>query len=220
MASTPEGRRGIARVADQVLPALIARLSTTELGELEVREGDWRVRLRRDPASPLKVTRRTSTGGERAAGTARVTGGERSAGSERGSGSDLGATSASAPSRLAVRSPAVGYFTPSPALAVAEPVRAGDVLGHVDVLGVPVDVVAQADGRIGRLYAVAGEAVEYGQELVRLDGVEASAAGMAPATDGDGRVGTGVDRSGVVDLDSTEAATDVGLETEPVALVE
>ena len=30
-----------------LLPALIAKLGATGLGELEVREGEWRVRLRR-----------------------------------------------------------------------------------------------------------------------------------------------------------------------------
>jgi biotin carboxyl carrier protein len=38
---------GIARLTDELLPALIAKLGTTHLGELEVREGDWHVRLRR-----------------------------------------------------------------------------------------------------------------------------------------------------------------------------
>jgi biotin carboxyl carrier protein len=37
----------IVRLTDELLPALIAKLSTTQLGELEVREGDWHVRLRR-----------------------------------------------------------------------------------------------------------------------------------------------------------------------------
>ena len=32
---------------EELLPALIAKLGTTQLGELEVREGDWHVRLRR-----------------------------------------------------------------------------------------------------------------------------------------------------------------------------
>ena len=54
------------------------------------------------------------------------------------------------------------------------------MLGHVDVLGVPVDVVASTDGRLGRLYATAGEAVEYGQELVRLDGVETGVTAVGP----------------------------------------
>ena len=38
---------GIARLTDGLLPALIAKLGSTQLGELEVREGDWQVRLRR-----------------------------------------------------------------------------------------------------------------------------------------------------------------------------
>jgi biotin carboxyl carrier protein len=45
--SQSEDHAGIARLAEELLPALIAKLSTTQLGELEVREGDWHVRLRR-----------------------------------------------------------------------------------------------------------------------------------------------------------------------------
>ena len=37
----------IGHLAENLLPALIAKLGTTRLGELEVREGEWRVRLRR-----------------------------------------------------------------------------------------------------------------------------------------------------------------------------
>ena len=39
----------IDRLTDELLPALIAKLGATGLGELEVREGGWRVRLRRPP---------------------------------------------------------------------------------------------------------------------------------------------------------------------------
>ena len=38
---------GIAKLADDLLPALMAKLGSSNLGELEVREGDWQVRLRR-----------------------------------------------------------------------------------------------------------------------------------------------------------------------------
>ena len=45
----------IDRLADELLPALVAKLSATGLGEIEVREGPWRVRIRRpsggDPGS-------------------------------------------------------------------------------------------------------------------------------------------------------------------------
>jgi biotin carboxyl carrier protein len=40
----------IDRLTDELLPALLAKLSATGLGEIEVREGPWRVRIRR-PAS-------------------------------------------------------------------------------------------------------------------------------------------------------------------------
>ena len=47
----------IDRLADELLPALVAKLSATGLGEIEVREGPWRVRIRRpsggDPGSDL-----------------------------------------------------------------------------------------------------------------------------------------------------------------------
>jgi biotin carboxyl carrier protein len=233
VASTPEGRRAIARLAEQVLPVLIARLSASDLGELEVHEGGWRVRLRRDPATAGNANASTAAPGERTTGTTRGTVGDRdrTSGTDRGPGSDRGdrgdrsATSRSAASRRAATSPAVGYFTPRAGLAVGQPIRAGDVVGHVDVLGVPVDVVAPADGRLGRLYAAAGEAVEYGQELVRIDSVESGVAGVGPGTDGapadhagaDGVAAAGV---GAVNLESTEAVTDVGIETAPAAMVE
>jgi acetyl-CoA carboxylase biotin carboxyl carrier protein len=56
---TPEARAAdhaaIDRLADELLPALVARLGATGLGELEVREGQWRVRLRRPPGAERRV---------------------------------------------------------------------------------------------------------------------------------------------------------------------
>src|SRR5262245_48869689 len=40
-------RAAIDHLADDLLPALIAKLRATNLGEIEIREGDWRLRLRR-----------------------------------------------------------------------------------------------------------------------------------------------------------------------------
>jgi pyruvate/2-oxoglutarate dehydrogenase complex dihydrolipoamide acyltransferase (E2) component len=48
-------------------------------------------------------------------------------------------------------------------------VRSGDRIGAVNVLGVNQDVVSPVDGIIGSSLAEAGEAVEYGQELVRIE---------------------------------------------------
>ncbi len=66
-------------------------------------------------------------------------------------------------------SPAVGYFTPREGWTTGRHVLSGDVVGYVDCLGVRQDVVAPADGFVGRLLAQAGEAVEYGQPLVHVD---------------------------------------------------
>jgi biotin carboxyl carrier protein len=48
-------RRQLARLADEVLPVLIARLEASGLSELEVREKGWRVRLRRALPAPASA---------------------------------------------------------------------------------------------------------------------------------------------------------------------
>ena len=52
--------------------------------------------------------------------------------------------------------------------------RAGDRLGSVDMLGVPQEVVAPADGVVGASLVEAGDAVEYGQELILIEFATAS----------------------------------------------
>jgi biotin carboxyl carrier protein len=71
--------------------------------------------------------------------------------------------------------PAVGYYQPAGELATGQQVEAGDVIGHVDVLGVRQEVVAPATGIVSRLLAQPGQAVEYGQELVQIEPVSRSA---------------------------------------------
>jgi biotin carboxyl carrier protein len=59
---TPDERladhAAIDRLAGDLLPALVAKLSDTGLGEIEVREGSWRVRVRRPIAEGGTGTRR------------------------------------------------------------------------------------------------------------------------------------------------------------------
>src|SRR4029077_10967245 len=73
------------------------------------------------------------------------------------------------PNRAVATSPAVGIFQPRPEMRPGTRVRAGDRLGFVDVLGVRQEVVSPVDGRVGATVVESGEAVEYGQELVRLE---------------------------------------------------
>jgi biotin carboxyl carrier protein len=192
----------ISRLAEDLLPSLIAKLGATGLGEIEVREGDWKVRLRR-PAdangpqygrratdrpsraqpghaghghAPGVVEPRPRSGGTSAGGT--------SAGGVPGPGRGLTpvgpgpATGSSDPgtpgagdasNRAVATSPAVGVFQPRREMTAGTRVRAGDRIGIVDVLGVPQEVVAPVDGVIGASYVQPGEAVEYGQDLIRIE---------------------------------------------------
>lgn len=210
----------IHQLAQRLVPALAARLAASGLGEVEIREGRWKIRLRRlppreggvdgegrevritegpapegeagwplpSPASPWSPSPSTaspspsasspspstpssspSTDAPSPAGwTGAATGGGEAAplpaqpglgGGEGGPGSE---------ERIVATSPAVGYFSPRPDLRPGLVVRAGDPLGEVDVLGVGQEVAAPADGVVAATLVVAGQAVEYGQELVVL----------------------------------------------------
>ena len=67
-------------------------------------------------------------------------------------------------------------------LAVESVVQAGDRLAVVDLLGIPQDVTAPIDGTLVEVFAQAGEAVEYGEEVAVVEAASAS----APETDGTG----------------------------------
>jgi biotin carboxyl carrier protein len=190
-------REAIDRLADEVLPSLIARFGASDLGELEVKRGAWRIRLRRPidagvaaGSGPPPASVGKGGEGKRSGRAGRVSPGRVSAGhvgaGHTGSASGNGqaaplaavgpgrpvepaASGRAEPARLASISPGVGYFTAREGIAAGMTVRGGDVLGHVDVLGVRQEVVAPADGIVARVMAEQGEAVEYGQELVRLD---------------------------------------------------
>jgi biotin carboxyl carrier protein len=160
----------IERLAEGLLPALIAKLGATGLGELEVREGAWRVRLRRPaevsaggPPAGAGRSRRRDRGAD---GVDRTDGRDRP--SSRGV-PGLEGTSTRDDSRHVATSPAVGIYRPRTDLVAGTRVRAGDRLGAVDMLGVAQEVVAPADGIVGASLAEAGDAVEYGQRLLVIE---------------------------------------------------
>jgi acetyl-CoA carboxylase biotin carboxyl carrier protein len=152
---TAEGRALIARLTDEVVPALIERLTQSQLGELEVRENGWRIRLRRpshdDRAlQPVGPGSATHTGPPVAAHA-------------------LGHSAPREAPRGLVTSPAVGYFAPLSGAEVGARVRSGDAIGHVDVLGVRHEVVSEVDGALKAFEVESGEAVEYGQPIARVE---------------------------------------------------
>jgi acetyl-CoA carboxylase biotin carboxyl carrier protein len=158
--------QAIDRLTAELLPALIAKLGATGLGELEVREGDWRVRLRRPaggaaPSTPARSARRDRP--------ARSDDGHAPSHAPSRSSHLAEAASARTESRAVATSPAVGIFQPRADLAAGSRIRAGDRLGAVDMLGVAQEVVAPVDGILGARLVEAGDAVEYGQELLVIE---------------------------------------------------
>lgn len=189
----------IDRLADELLPALMAKLGATGLGEIELREGDWKVRVRR-PADGTNHGRRATDRPSRSQpghaghghapaaleghrGGRGVMAGHSGNGTGPGPaapvpvgpapGADVGdrgrRRSDADPHRAVATSPAVGVFRLRSEVRAGTRVRSGDPLGAVDMLGVPQEVVAPADGVVGASLVESGEAVEYGQELVVIE---------------------------------------------------
>src|SRR5919197_862196 len=182
------------RLADGLVPALVAKLGASGLGELEVREGTWKVRLRRPLGAATGAGQRRgverpprtqpghATHGHAPAALGGRRSGSRSMGGHSTNGTDPGEPMAAErtqetareDSRTHALAPAVGVFRPG--LAPGARVRAGDRVAVVDQLGIPVDVTAPIDGVVGATLVDAGDAVEYGEALVVVDaaGSEAS----------------------------------------------
>lgn len=159
---------GLARLSETLVPALVAKLNASGLGEMEIREGDWRIRLRRAalgaPATPA---------GRRSDRPRLVV---HAADRDGRPGRETPAAADAAPGhvedvrearRVAATSPAVGVFRPSE--AVGARLRAGDRVGVVDLLGIPQEVLAPVDGMLAVILAQAGEAVEYGEEVAVIE---------------------------------------------------
>ncbi|HEX5239458.1 MAG TPA: biotin/lipoyl-containing protein [Candidatus Limnocylindrales bacterium] len=168
---------------DRLVPALTAKLGASHLGELEVRHGDWKIRLRRPATSGSwngELRRAADRHGRAIEAVHRIptpgsSNGTAHAAASHATGS-LGAGSSHAGAgprgdedgRRLITSPAVGVFRPNARATVGSRVREADVLGHIDVLGVREDVLASSDGLVGEIVAEDGTPVEYGQPLLVL----------------------------------------------------
>jgi acetyl-CoA carboxylase biotin carboxyl carrier protein len=151
VAGSSDERATIARLADEVVPALIERLGKSELGEIEVRQDGWRLRLRR--GSSAAPTPAQGVAPHKPAAVAHA--------ADQAPRRDV--------PRGQVKSPAVGYFTLRDGVTLDSKVRSGDILGVVDVLGVRQEVVSPVDGVLKQLEVESGQAVEFGQAIGRVE---------------------------------------------------
>lgn len=154
MAGTSDERATIARLTDEVVPTLIERLARSHLGEIEVRQDGWRVRLRRGPgdvAGAAHAAVQVQPHKPAAVAHAADTQPRRE------------------PLRGQVSSPAVGYFRPREGIVVGGKLRKGDLIGVVDMLGVRQEVVSPIDGLLKDIEVESGQAVEFGQAIGRVE---------------------------------------------------
>jgi biotin carboxyl carrier protein len=163
-------------LTERLLPALMAKLSATGLGELEVREGTWRVRLRRPADGGVRDKRATERAARTAAGHHAPPPSMAATMTPVGPGREVrDGVGAASDRRIVATSPAVGIFQVAADRRAGTRVRAGDRLGIVDMLGVAQEVVAPMDGVVGASLSESGDAVEYGQELVVIEFASAPA---------------------------------------------
>lgn len=160
----------IAKLSDALLPALVTRLGASALGELEVREGDWSIRLRRPPHAAGASSRRPGRGAAHGGPHQPPFAADGTRAPREGAPEPARGDAVAEPAgdrRTIATSPAVGIFRPgSP---VGTRVRAGDRIAVVDLLGIPQDVSSPIDGTVAEVFVQAGEAVEYGEELAAVE---------------------------------------------------
>lgn len=153
MTDSDDALEAIARAARELVPALTERLTRHGLGEVEIANGELRLRVARATPSP------------RAAATAR---------SEPAVAPAIQPASTVPASAFSVASPAVGFFVYADGLGPGLAVEKGDPLGQVEMLGVRHDVRAPRRGTVRSLVAESGEAVEYGQVVLELEPQESA----------------------------------------------
>lgn len=156
MSDPQETMAQVRRAAEELLPQLTERLARHGLGEIEIRDGDLRVRAvgTTVPAEPGPPPTRSQAG----PGVVAV--------------DRVGPAPSAAMANHGITAPAVGFFVYADGLGPGLAVEKGDELGHVEMLGVHHDVRAPRGGTVRHLVTEAGEAVEYGQLLIEMEPAE------------------------------------------------
>jgi len=141
---------------------LIKLLEGTDVGEIEIQEGEERVRITRYKGNPRVVV------GDTGGGTLIET--------QAAPAVPPAATAEAAPAndKYQVRSPMVGTFYASsqpgkpPFVTPGQQVRQGDVLGIIEGMKVMNQIEAPRGGVVTAVLVENGEAVEYDQPLLEL----------------------------------------------------
>jgi acetyl-CoA carboxylase biotin carboxyl carrier protein len=148
------------------LKTLIDLVQQSGIAELEITEGEERVRIARgvsgaQPAVPMQVYNLPQAAAPAAAGTPAAAPAD-------------GESPAAAPEGHVIRSPMVGTFYRSSApgakafVEIGQAVKAGDTLCIIEAMKLLNEIEADQDGTVKAILAENGQPVEYGEPLYIL----------------------------------------------------
>lgn len=155
------------------LKTLIDLVQQSGIAELEITEGEERVRISRGtsgsaPATPVQVYTLP------AAGVPPVAAGAPPAAPAAGAPAAPAEGEAAAPEGHVIRSPMVGTFYRSSApgakafVEVGQAVKAGDTICIIEAMKLLNEIEADRDGTVKAILVENGQPVEYGEPLVIL----------------------------------------------------
>lgn len=159
---TGSGDKASMRIDPALVKELAQLLSDNELTEIEVEDGDRRIKVKREPATVVGVAQAAAPVAAAPALTAPPMHGKE----------DIGHAAQEEVSGETVKSPMVGtaYLSPEPGAAqfieVGKPVKAGDTLLIVEAMKVMNPITAPSGGVVKKIMISDGQPVEFDQPLL------------------------------------------------------
>ena len=157
------GEKNAMRIDPKLVRELANLLTDNELTEIEVADGDRRIKVKREPAAVIGVP---------AAAPAAVAAAPALSAPPMHGKEDMGAQPPEEVAGTTIKSPMVGtaYLSPEPSAAafieVGKPVKAGDTLLIVEAMKVMNPITAPEGGVIKKILIADGQPVEFDQPLV------------------------------------------------------
>ena len=153
---------GAMRVDTALVRELAELLSANDLNEIEVEDGDRKIKVRRDPAPVMAFASAPTAAPAPAAATPPPA-------------ADPAAAAPAAAPIDAVKSPMVGtaYLSPEPGakpfIAVGSPIKQGDTLLIIEAMKVMNPITAPKAGKIVQILVSDSQPVEFDQPLVVIE---------------------------------------------------
>lgn len=167
---TGSGDKSAMRIDPDLVRELAELLSSNQLTEIEVEDGDRRIKVKREAPTVVAAAPAAHSFAAAPAAAAPALSAPPMHGKE-----DIGQPAAEEVSGETIKSPMVGtaYLSPEPGakafIEVGNPVKAGDTLLIVEAMKVMNPITAPAGGVIKKIMISDGQPVEFDQPLLIID---------------------------------------------------